>query len=73
MERAVVSLNGNKGTFMEIDGETGGRGEIIKDPLEVHDMLRDRPDDNEGVIRVLKDGQRMSSMRVCIRRPSPEA
>jgi hypothetical protein len=41
---------------MGIDGETGVRGEIIKDPLEVHDMLRDSPDNNEGVIRVLKDG-----------------
>jgi hypothetical protein len=58
MERAVVSLNGNKGTFMEIDGETGGRREIIKDLFEVRNMLGDSPDDDKGVISVLKDGAR---------------
>jgi hypothetical protein len=47
----LVCLNGNKGTFMEVNGEP-----IVKDPLKVRDMLRDNPNDNKGVVCILEDG-----------------
>jgi hypothetical protein len=51
----MVSLDGNGDAFVEIDDETGGRREAIQDSLEICNMLRDGPDDNEGIISVLKD------------------
>jgi hypothetical protein len=54
----LVSRDGNKGTFVEINDETSGGGEVIKDLFEVRNMLGDSPDDDKGVIRVLKGGAR---------------
>jgi hypothetical protein len=43
---------------MEVNSEPHGRGEGVESPLEVSHMLRDGPDDDEGVIGVLEDGTR---------------
>jgi hypothetical protein len=53
--RGMVSLDGNGDAFVEIDDETGGRREAIQESLEICNMLRDGPDDNEGIIGILKD------------------
>jgi hypothetical protein len=53
--RGMVSLDENEGAFVEIDDETSGRQEAVQDSLEICNMLRDGPDDNEGIISVLKD------------------
>jgi hypothetical protein len=50
--RFLASLNWDESTFMEVDGEPIGGREVIKDPLEVCNMLRDQPD-NDGAEEVI--------------------
>jgi hypothetical protein len=47
-------LNGNKGTFVEVDSQSSGC-EVIKNLLQVCHMLWDGPNDDKSIIGVLKD------------------
>jgi hypothetical protein len=49
------SFDRDKSTFVEIDSEAGCGRELIENSFKVSDMTRDRPNDDESVIRILKD------------------
>jgi hypothetical protein len=51
-----ISFDGDKGAFVEIDGQAGSGREIIKHLLKIGNMVRDSANDNEGVIGILEDG-----------------
>jgi hypothetical protein len=53
-----VSLNGDKGTFMEVNRETCSLREVIENLLQVCHVLRDGPNNDEGVVGILKDRTR---------------
>jgi hypothetical protein len=48
-----VSFDGDEGTFMEVDCQTRGSGEIVKDFFQIADMLRDRADNDKSIVSIL--------------------
>jgi hypothetical protein len=50
-----VSFNGNEGALMEVNGEASGSGEIIEQSLKIIHVIRDSPNDNKSVVRILED------------------
>ena len=55
-ERSVrVGVDWNEGAFVEINGQTGGDGEIIKKGLEIGNVRRNGPNDDKSIVCILKD------------------
>jgi hypothetical protein len=49
----MVGFDGNEGTFVKVNAQTSGRREVIKDFLEVSDMMCHRANDDKSIVGVL--------------------
>jgi hypothetical protein len=68
-----VSFDGNEGTFMKVNGEASGSGEIIKQGLKISHVIRDSPNDNKSVICILEDRTREVINQRVQEKPSPRS
>jgi hypothetical protein len=52
----LVCFDGDESAFVEVDGEPSNFQEGVEDRLQVSDMERDRANNDESIVRILKDG-----------------
>jgi hypothetical protein len=53
-----IRLDWNESTFVEVNTQTSGSREVVKDFLEVSGMLRHRVNDDKSIVGVLQDRAR---------------